>query len=266
LSVLRRRVVSGLIYGVVSLAAVWVGGVAFVGVVLAMALLGGREYQNMVARSGYGQLRLMQYGLTAFLVIAWAWFPPEVAQGGLLLILVSSLAWQLVRTSASKQPYLDWAITLAGALYLGWLAAYFVLLRALPGGLQWMLLALAAAWGCDSLAYLCGRAWGRHSFFSDVSPHKTLEGALAGWLGGTLLVVLLGSALGLSALWTLGLGLVGSLAAICGDLVESLIKRQMGVKDSGGLVPGHGGVLDRVDSLLFVVIFVYYYVRLIPGG
>ena len=236
------------------------------GVVLAMALLGGREYQSMVARSGYGPLRTMQYGLTAFLVIAWAWLPPEVAQGGLLLIFLSSLAWQLVRTSASQQPYLDWAITLAGGLYLGWLSAHFVLLRALPGGLEWMLLALAAAWSCDSFAYVCGRAWGRHSFFVGVSPHKTLEGALAGWLGGTLVVVLLGMALGLSVLWTLGLGLVCSVAAICGDLAESLIKRQMGVKDSGGLVPGHGGVLDRMDSLLFVVVFVYYYVRLIPGG
>jgi phosphatidate cytidylyltransferase len=264
--VLRRRVLSGLIYGVVSLAAVWVGGAAFMGVVLAMALLGGREYQNMVARSGYGQLRLMQYGLTAYLIVAWAWLPAEVAQSGLLLIFVSSLAWQLVRTSAGKQPYLDWAITLAGGLYLGWLAAHFIPLRALPDGLQWMLLALAATWACDSLAYLCGRAWGRHSFFTDVSPHKTLEGALAGWLGGTLVVVLLGSALGLSVVWTLGLGLVCSLAAICGDLVESLIKRQMGVKDSGGLVPGHGGVLDRVDSLLLVVVFMYYYVRLIPGA
>lgn len=266
MSVLGRRILSGLIYGVVSLFAVWVGGAAFVGAVLAMALLGGREYQSMVARSGYGPLRTMQYGLTTFLIIAWAWLAPEVAQGGLVLIFVSSLAWQVVRTSASEQPYLDWAITLAGGLYLGWLSAHFVLLRALPRGLEWMLLALAAAWGCDSLAYVCGRAWGRHSFFADVSPHKTLEGALAGWLGGTLAVVLLGSALGLSALWTLGLGLVCSLAAIFGDLAESLIKRQTGVKDSGGLVPGHGGVLDRLDSLLFVVVFAYYYVRLIPGG
>jgi len=125
---------------------------------------------------------------------------------------------------------------------------------------------LAAAWSCDSIAYIFGRLWGKHSFFPSVSPRKTWEGALAGWFGAAIVVVVVGQVLGSSIAWSLGLGLVASLAAIFGDLVESMIKRQMGVKDSGGLVPGHGGILDRVDSLLLTIIVVFYYVTLVPGG
>jgi phosphatidate cytidylyltransferase len=128
-----------------------------------------------------------------------------------------------------------------------------------------MILALAASWSCDSFAYTFGKLWGRRSFFPSVSPRKTWEGALAGWLGATVLVALMGRVLGLPLSWSLGFGFTTALAAIAGDLVESMIKRQMGVKDSGGLVPGHGGVLDRVDSLLFVVVVAYFYVALVPG-
>ena len=266
MSVLRRRIISGLVYGLLTLSAVYLGGVPFLGAVLAMALLAGREYQRMIARRGYQPLYVLQLGLTAFLVLGAAWLSPDVVIGGLVLILVSSLVWQLTRMTSDERPFVDWALSLSGALYLGWLSAYFVKLRSLPGGLSWMILALAAAWSCDSIAYIFGRLWGKHSFFPSVSPRKTWEGALAGWLGAVIVVVVVGQVLGSSIAWSLGLGLVASLAAIFGDLVESMIKRQMGVKDSGGLVPGHGGILDRVDSLLLTIVVVFYYVTLVPGG
>jgi phosphatidate cytidylyltransferase len=265
LSVLRRRIISGVAYGLISLAAVYLGGVPFAAVVLAMSLLAGREYQRMIALGGFRPLPILQYGLTAFLVVGAAALTSEQVLGGLVLILVSSLAWQLMRTVGPEKPFLDWTVSLAGSLYLGCLTGYFVKLRGLPGGLNWMILALAASWSCDSFAYASGKLGGRHSFFASISPRKTWEGALAGWLGATILVALVGLVLGLPLPWSLGLGFVTSLAAITGDLVESMIKRQMGVKDSGGLVPGHGGVLDRVDSLLFVVAVAYFYVTLVPG-
>jgi phosphatidate cytidylyltransferase len=263
--VLRRRIASGLVYGVVSLGAVYLGGAALAGTVLLMAMLASREYQRMIVRAGRRPLCALQYGLTAFLIIGVASLPPGVTLGVFVLTFVSSLVWQITRVTEGREPYVEWALTLAGASYLGWLSAYFIVLRALPSGLNWMLLTLAAVWSCDSIAYVSGRAWGRHAFFPNVSPHKTWEGAAAGFVGGTLVVSLLGFVLGLPIVWAAGLGMVASLATIFGDLVESLIKRQMGVKDSGGLVPGHGGMLDRIDSLLFTVVFVYYYVRLVPA-
>jgi phosphatidate cytidylyltransferase len=264
-SVLRRRITSGVAYGLISLAAVYLGGVPFVAVVLAMSLLAGREYQRMIVHGGFRPLPVVQYGLTAFLVLGAAALTSGQVLGGLALTLVASLAWQLLRTEGSEQPFLDWTLNLSGALYLGCLAGYFAKLRGLPDGLDWMILALAACWSCDSFAYTFGKLWGRRSFFPSVSPRKTWEGALAGWLGGMFVVALVGRILGLPLPWSLGFGFVASLAAIAGDLVESMIKRQMGVKDSGGLVPGHGGVLDRVDSLLFVVAVAYFYVTLVPG-
>jgi len=266
LSVLRRRIISGVAYGLISLAAVYLGGVSFLGVVLAMSLLAGREYQRMIAQGGFRPLPGFQYGLTAFLVLGAAVLSSDLVLGGLVLILVSSLAWQLIRVGGSERPFLDWTLSLSGSLYLGCLSGYFVRLRGLPDGLNWMILALAASWSCDSFAYMVGKQRGRRSFFPSVSPHKTCEGAVAGWLGATALVALIGLVLGLPPLWSLGFGFATSLAAIAGDLVESMIKRQMGVKDSGGLVPGHGGVLDRVDSLLFVVVVAYFYVALVPGA
>jgi phosphatidate cytidylyltransferase len=266
LSVLHRRIASGFVYGLISLLAVFLGGVPFLGVVLAVAILAGHEYQRMIAHAGYGSLPILQLGLTAVLVLGTAYLAPETVGGILGLIFVASLSWQLTRTAKSDRPFVDWALTLAGGLYVGWLCAHFVMLRGLPGGMAWMLLALAATWSCDSFAYLIGRAWGRRSFFVSVSPHKTWEGALAGWTGATVVVLAGGLVLGLSVPQGLALGVAASLAAICGDLVESMIKRQMGVKDSGGLVPGHGGILDRVDSLLFSVFVVYYFVTLILGA
>ena len=261
---LRRRVASGLVYGLISLSVAYLGGGVLAAAVLLMVTLAGREYQRMIARAGYRPLRALQYGLAAFLVIGVAWLSPDVTLAVFVLVFVSSLAWQISRLTEGQEPYLEWALTIVGGVYLGWLPAHFILLRASPGGLNWLLLTLAAAWSCDSFAYLFGRVWGRHPFFPQVSPRKTWEGASAGWIGGTLVVVLGGLVLRLPLLWTAGLGIVASLATIFGDLVESLIKRQMGVKDSGGLVPGHGGMLDRVDSLLFTVVFVYYYVTLVP--
>ena len=266
MSVLSRRIISGVVYGLISLSAVYLGGVPFLGAVLAMSLLAGREYQRMLARGGYHPLYGLQLGLAAFLVLGMAMLAPNQVLGGLVLFLLGSLGWQLTRATRAEQPFVAWSLTIAGALYLGLLPAYFVKLPGLPDGLGWMILALAAAWSCDSFAYVFGRLWGRRGFFTGVSPRKTWEGALAGWFGATVVTMLFGQVLRVPALWAMGFGLAVSLAAIFGDLVESMLKRQMGVKDSGGLVPGHGGMLDRVDSLLFAIVVAYYYVTLVPGG
>ncbi len=256
---LHRRILSGLVFGLLTLLLVCLGGVLFFAAVLAVAILAGREYQRMMVRSSYRGFYSFQLVLTIFFLAGAAYLSPQAILGGSTLILVSSLAWQVGRRHERGQPFADWALSAAGAVYVGWLLSHFLMLRGLPAGMGWTLLALLPAWACDSFAYVFGKAFGKHSFFPHISPRKTWEGTVAGWVGGTGTSLVVGLLLGLSILEASTLGLATSLAATFGDLAESMIKRQAGVKDSGGLIPGHGGILDRVDSLLFVVVVVYYF-------
>jgi len=147
----------------------------------------------------------------------------------------------------------------SGGLYLGWLMGHFLLLRAAPQGVRWIGVALLSTWICDSGAYFVGTSAGRHKLWPRISPNKSWEGAAGGWISGVVLTAVLTALLGLG--WPHGAA-IGSLLGIVapfGDLAVSMLKRQVGVKDSSHLIPGHGGMLDRIDSLLFTVPVVYYY-------
>jgi phosphatidate cytidylyltransferase len=178
----------------------------------------------------------------------------------LLPIIAVAVAGSLV--IAMLRPSLDgalvdWALSLAGMLYVTLLLSYFVALR-VHQGLSWMLIALICTWACDSFAYLVGKAIGRHPFAPRISPKKTWEGTIGGVVGATICGLLAVPLLNMPALAGLLLGCAIAVVAVAGDLAESFIKRQAAIKDSGSLIPGHGGALDRVDSLLFTVTLVYY--------
>jgi len=153
----------------------------------------------------------------------------------------------------------------AGAsVYVGALLSSGILLRERPDGLGWVLMILAGTWACDTTAFLVGRAWGRHRLAA-VSPGKTKEGTAAGLIAAALVGSVASGLLVQPLPRTLGLGLVVGVGAIVGDLAESAVKRRLGAKDSGWLVPGHGGVLDRIDSLLVAVFLGYWYVVMTDG-
>jgi phosphatidate cytidylyltransferase len=127
----------------------------------------------------------------------------------------------------------------------------------LTRGHLWLALFLAVDFACDSAAYLVGRFLGRNRLFPRISPKKTVEGTAAGVVGAVAAAVLIAPPLDLGLGWALAIGLLGGIAAVLGDLAESLLKRAADVKDSGWIFPGHGGLLDRLDSLLFVAVVVY---------
>lgn len=163
--------------------------------------------------------------------------------------------------------FAGWAWTIAGILYTGWLLGYLVALRDLDSNRtwqSWVFLALFTTFASDTAAFFVGRALGRHKLAPQISPGKTWEGAIAGVLGAILvsLFFVLPTPLSLHLNWwqAIPLGLLVSILGQLGDLAESLFKRNMGVKDSSHLIPGHGGVLDRMDSVVFAGIVVYYYV------
>jgi CDP-diglyceride synthetase len=178
---------------------------------------------------------------------------------------------QPAEQQAARSPRLAWAdlgITAGGAIYTGGLLGYAPLLAAVPegtaqaGGTTWLLMVLLGTAACDTGAYLVGSLVGRHKMIPHISPGKTWEGLAGGAFGAVAAALVLAGPLYLELWQALVLGLLVCAAAVTGDLCESLIKRAAGVKDSGNLIPGHGGILDRVDSILFVLLAVYVFERL----
>jgi phosphatidate cytidylyltransferase len=181
----------------------------------------------------------------------------------LSLALVGGLAAFLV-VPGRRQGLGRWAMGMAGALYIGMPFNYYLQLYTIKtNGLTWALFTIFAVVASDAAALLVGSRLGRHPFFQTISPHKTVEGAIAGVVGAVV-VMLIGVSLviGLSPIHGIVLGLLVGLSAEVGDLVESQMKRIAEVKDSSHLIPGHGGVLDRLDSILFPPILVFFYVSM----
>ena len=154
----------------------------------------------------------------------------------------------------------DWLWVIGGLMYVGFLGSHLVLLRDADNGRDWVLLALFATFATDTAAYFIGRAVGRTKITPSISPGKTLEGSLGGFAAGFGTVLILNWALDAGAgAEIIPLAFLLPAVAEFGDLAESLIKRGAGVKDASQVVPGHGGLLDRLDSLLFTIPLVYYY-------
>jgi len=162
----------------------------------------------------------------------------------------------------------SWIWTVAGVLYIGWLLSHLVALQGLDYGREWVLFALFVTFASDSVAYFIGSAFGKHLLAPGISPKKTWEGAAGGIVGaigvGLLLVLILN--LPLTYIQAIPLTIAVSIFGQLGDLLESLFKRNTGVKDSGKAIPGHGGFLDRMDSIVFAGAFVYYYAAVLCSG
>jgi phosphatidate cytidylyltransferase len=257
--VLSIRILSALVLIPIALVATYLGGVWFAGLVAVFAALATIEFYQLARRLGANPSMLAGTALSA--ALAFAALSQGTGLGASLFILVlAALLLERVLRQDFTTYLLDWSSTVAGSAYIGGMLCHAVLLRGLERGFFWVATTLVTTWVSDTAAYLVGVRWGRRPFFPRVSPRKTVEGAIAGIAVGTAtglgLAVWL---LGLSVPEALGFGLVLCLATTFGDLAESLIKRQAGVKDSGRLIPGHGGALDRIDSLLFAAVVVYYY-------
>ncbi len=179
----------------------------------------------------------------------------------LALSLVGGLAAFLV-VPGRRQGLSRWAMGMAGALYIGMPFNFYLLLyTSRPHGLEWTLFTILAVVASDAAALLVGSRFGRHPFFTAVSPKKTVEGAVAGVVAAVIVMLIgVSAVIGLSPIHAVALGLLVGTSAEVGDLVESQMKRIADLKDSSHLIPGHGGVLDRIDSILFPPILVYLYV------
>lgn len=192
----------------------------------------------------------------------------DVLAVALLISLLAALfyvLWLYERRTDVNAPG-AWLAVIGGIMLMGWLGSHFFRVRGLPNmAAQWTALAMLGIWIADSAAYLVGKSMGRHKLAPRLSPNKTVEGYIGGILVGTLSTVLIGLFLKLPLGQAFVLGLLVTAISPAGDLGISLLKRSVGVKDSGNILPGHGGALDRTDSLVWSVAMAYYLVLLWPG-
>jgi phosphatidate cytidylyltransferase len=274
----RKRVIGAVLVVIVSLVPLFFGGPIFTLYMVVLGIAGYREYLQLVARlnpGGLGSSAEIGYAVVA------GWGCAALVDDttfSLLTIAFLSVVSPLIQLfSGPKQPgaFSDWSFASTGSLYLGipiyaavatrsrsgtvdahWLAEaagrFAFGWDPAPRGLAWILTVVLATWVGDSVALFAGRTFGKRKLAPIISPNKSQEGAIGGILASMVVGAVSFQGFGLSN-WKLGLiaGAVIGLAGQIGDLAESVMKRQAGVKDSGSLVPGHGGVLDRIDALLF---------------
>lgn len=264
---LVERVLVTIVLLPIGLLAITVGGIPYLALIALVLALAAWEYVKLFRAGGFQPAGVLVLAGTVLLVLGRAWDGFASASWIISLVVLASMTYHLVSYERGRdQAGSDFAITLSGVFYLGWIGAYLISLRDLPDGKWWLLLALPAVWLADSGAYMIGSRFGRHKLSPRLSPKKTWEGfwggVLFGVLGGALLAALwqigAGPASGITPLRGALLGLALSTLTPLGDLGESMIKRQFGIKDSSHLIPGHGGVFDRIDSWLWAAVLGYY--------
>ena len=270
---MRQRAISAAVLVPVLLVVLAIGGPVLAIAVALATVLAGVEVFRLLRASGYPPLTALGTALALAIVLDAAF--PDVLEGSGLLL--GSIGFVLIAiASFTRQDPHDglatWIATIFGALYVSLLSFVLRLGHAAPlipeaapaawlgAERGWILLLVFAVWSYDTGAYLVGKNFGRTRFLTHLSPSKTIEGLIGGVVATTAVVGLALAALGQEPIHALVLGPLAAIAAQVGDLAESMIKRAAGVSDSGTLIPGHGGILDRVDSFLFAAPVVTIYV------
>jgi phosphatidate cytidylyltransferase len=224
----------------------------------------------MMEAKGLKPYRAM--GILGGLALSWYVFFQQGVYANLLLsvIFVGIMILELGRKERGLAVY-HISVTVFGVFYIGWLGSHLILLRELPHlkgldyslGFSFVIVTFALTWCYDTGAYFVGIWLGRHKLFPSISPGKTIEGAIGGVLGSLIGIFIVRAAIApyLTAAQSIGLALGASVVGQLGDLCESMIKRDVKIKDSSRTIPGHGGVLDRFDSLLFTAPLIYYVLK-----
>ncbi|MCJ7710019.1 MAG: phosphatidate cytidylyltransferase [Chloroflexi bacterium] len=274
---LRTRAISAIIMVPVLVVPLVIGLPAIAALLVLVALLGGLEAFRLLKAAGYPSLALYGTALAVAIVLEAAFQP--LGEKGILLVGVG-VVLAGVGAMGREDPrdgLVVWFATVFGAIYVGLIA--FVLhvanlgpgipagapFAALSSAQGWIVLLVLGVWSYDTGAYLVGSQIGRHKFMTHISPAKSVEGLVGGLVATTIVTCLMLAALGQAWFGGLILGPLLGLAAQMGDLAESMIKRAAGAKDSGTLIPGHGGILDRIDSFLFAGPVVVLYVLVLVG-
>ena len=269
------RLLTGLVIGFTTFFALWFGGLLLTAFVLVIVILASKEYTLILKNKGF--LPSFKIILVSSLIFAFlAYFNRfDLVPLAFTLSSIVAFMWVLFR---GKQPYIaNVATTILGFVYCGWFPLHLLFLRDLgcepvynglikqniiSDGVGFTLIMFFGIILTDIFCYYAGSKFGKHKLSPVISPNKTVEGAIGGALMCILFTLIFGTVLGIEWYHSLILGILISGFAQIGDLCESMIKRDAGVKDSSNILPGHGGFLDRTDSFVLTTPIVYYYVYL----
>lgn len=246
------------------------GGFYYLALIDIMILIGLWEFYRMMEAKGLRPYKAI--GILSGLALSWYFFFQQGIYANFFLnvVFLAVMALELARRERGMAVY-HISVTIFGVFYVAWLGSHLILLRELPHlkgldyslGFSFVVVVFVLTWCYDTGAYTIGRLFGKHKIFPSISPGKTLEGAFGGvaFSIAGILVTRMIVAKYLSVPQALVLAVIASVVGQLGDLVESMIKRDVKIKDSSDAIPGHGGVLDRFDSLLFTSPLIYYFFR-----
>ncbi len=278
---LIKRTITALILAIVGIPVIILGGPTYFVLITFFLAVAAWEYGRMFTKAGSKIPGALLVGCVVLIAVVRELLmdpvaaalrnhlPPELGAAALTFSVLTAMTWHLIDYEKGRdRAASDFAVTTAGIIYMGWIGSYLIDLRNMPSGLWWFVIVLPAIWLTDMGAYFVGSRLGTHPLSRRISPNKTWEGYSGGIASGTL------TAAALTVLWqSFGMGgpaiawwqgavLGGVLAAlsILGDLGESMFKREAGVKDASNFFPGHGGVLDRIDSWLWAAALGYFFV------
>lgn len=264
---LQQRVLAGIAGGAIFIGAIYFSQWTFAGLFLLLTMLGIREFYQLLTLRGFAPNYNAGIVLGCALFVLTFLLQQQLVPLKVLYALPPILFFIFIAELFRKkeQPFVNIGLTLLGMLYVGGAFSMLPILGYLSGGYSWQVIlgTMFLIWTSDSGAYFAGKNFGKHKLFARISPGKTWEG----WVGGTLLALGVGYLLSiyfqdLDVVHWLGVAVIVSVFGVLGDLIESLLKRSLDVKDSGTLIPGHGGILDRFDSLLLVVPFIVAFLKL----
>ena len=273
---MKQRIITALVAIPIALLLICLGGWFYNLGVAVLALVGWQEFYRMLV-SRDAKLYYVTGGISVICLVLSAAVGKAHYSVPILAIAILAIMLEALYNNSNGQWVTSVSLTSFGVLYIGLLFGHFILLRQMPGqqvpllahftldrgeALLWVV--LLGTWASDTFAYFFGVAFGKHKLIPAVSPKKSVEGAVAGFVGSILVVMALGVKwLDYAPEKVLGLAVIIAIFAPLGDLVESILKRNCEIKDSGNFFPGHGGVLDRCDSLLYAISLAYYYITLV---
>lgn len=258
-----KRTIPGILLAVAWILLLVLGNsLLFYLVMIGVAVIGGHEYLSMIFEKRprvLSRLYLLA-AITLPVVAVWPGGNTHCSQGGLFVAFLLLILYFLARYTHLERGYEQFCQMVFGVIYVGFLASYLVMLRYLPEGGSWLVLLTAITGGSDSGAYYFGTKFGRTKLCPSISPKKTVEGAVGGLISGVIAAIVAAGLVFQEVNWLFVIPVAVLLTGvgILGDLTESIIKRSTDTKDSGTLLAGHGGILDRIDSLLLASPVLYY--------